>query len=120
MILKEISRKHRLIEHIDMSKQITANLKILSDRYHPNIEGNKAISSVLSKYIEKKILNFLSQNNNSNISYLAEPKIDGISASLTYLNGKLKYGLSRGDGKEGGDITSNLATIKDIPKIYHL
>ena len=37
---------------------------------------------------EKKILNFLSQKNNSNISYTAEPKIDGISASLTYLNGK--------------------------------
>tara|TARA_B100000902_G_scaffold378771_1_gene412372 strand:+ start:16722 stop:18752 length:2031 start_codon:yes stop_codon:yes gene_type:complete len=65
---------------------------------------------------EKKILNFLSQNDSSNISYTAEPKIDGISASLTYLNGKLICGLSRGDGKEGEDITSNLATIKDIPK----
>ncbi len=66
---------------------------------------------------EKKILNFLSKSNNFNISYTAEPKIDGISASLTYKNGKLISGLSRGDGKEGEDITSNLATIKDIPKI---
>jgi len=66
---------------------------------------------------EKKILNFLSQNINSNISYTVEPKIDGISASLLYKNGKLISGLSRGDGKEGEDITSNLATIKDIPKI---
>ncbi len=66
---------------------------------------------------EKKILNFLSQNINSNIYYTAEPKIDGISASLSYKKGKLISGLSRGDGKEGEDITSNLATIKDIPKI---
>ncbi len=66
---------------------------------------------------EKKILNYLSQSNNSNISYTAEPKIDGISASLTYLDGKLIRGLSRGDGKEGEDITSNLITIKDIPKV---
>ncbi len=67
--------------------------------------------------MKKKILNFLSQNDNSNIIYTAEPKIDGISASLSYLNGKFKRGLSRGDGKEGEDITLNLETIKDIPKI---
>ena len=65
---------------------------------------------------EKKILNFLSKNNDFALSYCAEPKIDGISASLIYKNGEFKSGLSRGDGKEGEDITANLATIKDIPK----
>ena len=65
---------------------------------------------------EKKILNFLSENENFKISYSAEPKIDGISASLTYKNGYFERGLSRGDGREGEDITANLATIKDIPK----
>jgi len=65
---------------------------------------------------EKKILNFISQKNNFKISYSAEPKIDGISASLSYKNGKFISGLSRGDGKEGEDITRNLETIKDIPK----
>ena len=65
---------------------------------------------------EKKILNFISKNQDFEIFYSAEPKIDGISASLTFKNGKFIKGLSRGDGKEGEDITSNLATIKDIPK----
>ena len=65
---------------------------------------------------EKKILNFLSKKKGSKISYSAEPKIDGISASLTYKNGNFLRGLSRGDGKEGEDITENLNTIKDIPK----
>ena len=65
---------------------------------------------------EKKILNFLSKNKDFQLSYSAEPKIDGISASLIYKNGEFKIGLSRGDGKEGEDITANLATIKDIPK----
>jgi DNA ligase (NAD+) len=65
---------------------------------------------------EKKILNFLSKKKDFNLSYSAEPKIDGISASLIYENGEFKIGLSRGDGKEGEDITANLATIKDIPK----
>ena len=65
---------------------------------------------------EKKIQNFLSKNSHFKIFYSAEPKIDGISASLSYKNGKFVKGLSRGDGKEGEDITENLSTIKDIPK----
>ena len=65
---------------------------------------------------EKKILNFISKEENYKITYSAEPKIDGISASLIYQNGKFIKGLSRGDGNEGEDITNNLLTIKDIPK----
>ncbi len=65
---------------------------------------------------EKKITNYLSKKNDFKIFYSAEPKIDGISASLIYKNGNFEKGLSRGDGKEGEDITRNLDTIKDIPK----
>ena len=68
---------------------------------------------------EKKILNFLNKDKNFNIIYSAEPKIDGISASLIYKNGKFISGLSRGDGKEGEDITENLKTIKDIPYLIN-
>ncbi len=65
---------------------------------------------------EKKIINYLSLKDKSIIEYSAEPKIDGISASLTYINGRFERGLSRGDGLEGEDITENLKTINDIPK----
>ena len=64
---------------------------------------------------EKKIINYLDIKNNDVIEYSAEPKIDGISASLIYKKGEFVTGLSRGDGREGEDITLNLKTIKDIP-----
>ena len=62
---------------------------------------------------EKKILNYI--NYKIRFEYSVEPKIDGISASLNYKNGKFVAGVSRGDGKVGELITENLKTIKDIP-----
>ena len=63
----------------------------------------------------KKIKNFLKLSNDCKIEISAEPKIDGISASLHYINGQFKLGLSRGDGTTGEDITLNLKTIQSIP-----
>ncbi len=82
----------------------------------PMLSLSNAFSEEDLLNFEKKITNYLSKNNDFEIIYSAEPKIDGISASLTYKNGNFERGLSRGDGKEGEDITANLATIKDIPK----
>ncbi len=82
----------------------------------PMLSLGNAFSEEDLENFEKKLINFLSLKKNFEIFYSAEPKIDGISASLTFKKGKFYKGLSRGDGKEGEDITDNLSTIRDIPK----
>ena len=81
----------------------------------PMLSLGNAFSEEDLENFEKKILNYLNKDFNFDIIYSAEPKIDGISASLIYKNGKFQKGLSRGDGKEGEDISENLKTINDIP-----
>jgi DNA ligase (NAD+) len=49
------------------------------------------------------------------VQYIVEHKIDGVSASLLYENGRFTLGLTRGDGTRGDDITHNLRTVRDIP-----
>ncbi|MFZ0829502.1 MAG: NAD-dependent DNA ligase LigA, partial [Verrucomicrobiia bacterium] len=49
------------------------------------------------------------------IEYVMEPKVDGVSISIHYRHGKLVLGVTRGDGTEGDDITTNLKTVRAIP-----
>ena len=82
----------------------------------PMLSLSNAFSKENIEVFIKKIRNFLNLKNTEKIFFSAEPKIDGISASLKYIDGVFILGLSRGDGKTGEDITNNLKTISDIPK----
>ena len=72
-----------------------------------NIEDVKKYIEKISRYLNLK---------NEFIELVAEPKIDGLSISLKYKNGKFISGATRGDGQIGEDVTSSLMTIKNIPK----
>ncbi len=50
--------------------------------------------------------------------WICERKIDGVSLSLVYENGRLKQAATRGDGAQGDDVTNNALTIKDIPEYF--
>ncbi len=49
------------------------------------------------------------------VQYIIEPKVDGVSISVHYRDGKLALGVTRGDGVEGDEITTNLKTVRSIP-----
>ena len=116
----DLERKHKYLENKNSPSQKVG--------YKPSARFRKAdhnipmlsLSNAFSKEnvvdFIKKISNFLNLKNSEKIVFSAEPKIDGISASLKYVDGVFVLGLSRGDGKTGEDITNNLKTISDIPK----
>lgn len=62
-----------------------------------------------------KVHRFLGIDEGEELVWHVEPKFDGVSAALIYVDGVLSQGLTRGDGAVGEDITANLATVRDVP-----
>ena len=115
----EIENKYKILKNkfspsFSVGFKPSKNFKKVKHKV-PMLSLGNAFNEEDLKNFEKKIINFLSLKEMDIIDYSAEPKIDGISASLIYANGRFTKGLSRGDGIEGEDITQNLKTISDIP-----
>ncbi len=85
-------------------KKVKHNTPMLSLENSYSMEDVLAWSQRIAKVIS-----------GSDIEYIVEPKIDGLSAGLTYVNNSFVSGATRGDGEYGEDITENLKTIKNIP-----
>jgi DNA ligase (NAD+) len=82
----------------------------------PMLSLDNAFSHEDVQDFEAKIRRFLGIAAEQLIDFVAEPKIDGLSISLRYENGRFVQGATRGDGVEGEDVTANLLTVADLPK----
>lgn len=76
--------------------------------------GNVFDEEGLRDFLDR-IKRFLGLDTIEGLAFTAEPKIDGLSITLRYENGKLVQGATRGDGYEGENVTANVRTIADIP-----
>jgi DNA ligase (NAD+) len=76
--------------------------------------GNAFEDEAVADFVAR-VRRFLGLQADSDIEIVAEPKIDGLSISLTYENGKLTQAATRGDGMEGENVTPNVKTIHQIP-----
>ena len=78
----------------------------------PMLSLNNALSEEEAAAFDRRVREALGVEQ---VEYAAEPKFDGLAVSLTYENGRLAVGATRGDGEAGEDVTANLRTLPSVP-----
>ena len=117
-LLKELEKLEQ--ENPDLDDPNSPTKRVGGDitKNFPTVKHQFAMLSLNNSYSKEEILDFekrIQKLTDKKIEYTCELKYDGVAISLTYENGVLLRGVTRGDGEKGEDVTANVRTIKSIP-----
>lgn len=117
--LKKLENEHPEYDSVDSP---TKRVGGKADNSFASVEHTVRMESLQDAFSKEEIFDFdrRVKENVSDVHYVVEPKIDGLSVSLEYVNGEFFRGSTRGDGNVGEDVSGNLRVIHNIPlKLNH-
>jgi len=120
--LEELGRLEKEFPEFAEPDSITQKVDGYITKEFVTVRHKWPMLSLGNTYNEQELLDFdqrIRKAIGDNFEYVCELKFDGLSMSLTYEDGKLVRGVTRGDGVQGDDVTTNIRTIQTIPKRLH-
>lgn len=103
-----------------MSNSPTQNIGQWNNNKFAKFKHKKLMLSLNKAFSKEDLFKFLNETKENlkinNLSFSLEPKIDGLSISLHYQNGRLIKAITRGNGVQGDDVTKNVFQISELPK----
>jgi DNA ligase (NAD+) len=118
MMLKELEQLES--DYPELAEPDSPTRRVGGDitREFNQVKHKYPMMSLSNTYSEQEIRDFDSRVRKvtgDRVEYVCELKYDGVSISMTYLNGRLLHAVTRGDGTKGDDVTANVKTIRSIP-----
>ena len=126
-LIKEYNEIERNFPHLVTNKSHNKSIGIKISSKFEKYEHKKRMLSLSNAFSEKDLIDFIERikkflnlQNENKISFICEPKIDGLSLNLYYKNGKFKTASTRGDGIIGENVSNNIKKIVGIPQELNL
>jgi DNA ligase (NAD+) len=117
MMLKELEKLEK--EHPDLADPNSPTQRVGGDitKTFPTVLHRYPMLSLTNSYEREEVEAFVDRIKREvgDVNYVMELKYDGVAISLTYENGRLVRGVTRGDGEKGEEITANVRTVRAIP-----
>lgn len=122
MMMRELKGLEEKYPEFDSADSPTKRVGGKADNSFASVEHTVRMESLQDAFSKEEIFDFdrRVKENVTDVHYVVEPKIDGLSVSLEYVNGEFFRGSTRGDGNVGEDVSGNLRVIHNIPlKLNH-